>query len=172
MSTYTPEQLAEILTLHKVWMNNSKEGKRADLCRADLSGANLCRADLCGADLSGADLCRADLCRAYLCGADLCGANLRGADLRGADLSWAIIKYTIGNMQQIYSLQFDTWMVVYTDTMLAIGCQQHSITQWAAFDDEKIAQMDGNALPWWKKWRPILAQFPQLKKLGETESAP
>jgi uncharacterized protein with gpF-like domain len=33
---------------------------------------------------------------------------------------------------------------------MAIGCQQHIIGQWEAFSDEQIAEMDKNALVWWK----------------------
>ena len=71
------EQLKDILTKHKAWLNGENDGVRADLRDADLSGA-----DLSGADLSGADLRDADLS-----GADLSGADLRDADLIGADLS-------------------------------------------------------------------------------------
>ncbi len=65
----TQEQLSQILTDHKEWLNDNGKGKRADLRDADLS-----RADLSGADLS----------RANLRGADLSRANLYGADLNGA----------------------------------------------------------------------------------------
>ena len=65
----TQEKLTEILRMHKIWLHNSADGKRADLRGADLREANLSRANLSSANLSGADL--------------------RGADLRGADLSGA-----------------------------------------------------------------------------------
>lgn len=67
----TKEKLNEILTAHKLWLQNEDGGRRADLCEADLSKADLCEADLSGADLSGANLS----------GADLSWADLRGADL-------------------------------------------------------------------------------------------
>ena len=74
MATHTPEQLQEILRLHKSWLNGEGEGQRADLSSADLRGADLSSAVLRGADLSSA----------VLRGADLRGADLRGAVLRGA----------------------------------------------------------------------------------------
>jgi hypothetical protein len=41
---------------------------------------------------------------------------------------------------------------------LQIGCQQHSITDWAGFDDARIASMDSAALEFWREWRgPLLA---------------
>jgi len=80
MTTYTPDQLKEILEAHAEWLMG-RGGQRADLYGADLSGAYLRGADLYGADLS----------RAYLSGADLSGANLTGADLRGANLTGAKI---------------------------------------------------------------------------------
>jgi len=51
----TPEQLTEILRLHKAWLNHEPNAVRADLLGADLLGADLTGADLRGADLLGAD---------------------------------------------------------------------------------------------------------------------
>jgi len=69
MKTYTPEQLQELLALHRAWTRNTEGGRRAVLH---------------GADLRDADLSDAVLSDAVLCGADLRGAVLRGADLRRA----------------------------------------------------------------------------------------
>ena len=103
------EELDKVLELHKKWVKNEPEGKRADLSGAelygaDLSGAELYGADLGGADLSGAELYGADLGGADLGGADLSGANLiyanlrdanlNGADLLNADLRGANIDYS------------------------------------------------------------------------------
>jgi len=95
-SKFTPEQLAEILRLHKMWRRGEQGGARADLAGADLAGADLARANLAGADLAradlaGADLAGADLARANLAGADLARADLAGADLAGADLAGAYL---------------------------------------------------------------------------------
>jgi len=48
--------LKEILEQHKLWLEDSTKGKRADLRVADLSCADLSGADLRGADLRGAIL--------------------------------------------------------------------------------------------------------------------
>jgi uncharacterized protein YjbI with pentapeptide repeats len=77
-------ELKSIVAQHKLWIDESEDGKRADLRYANLRWANLQGASLIGANLQGADLQGADLQ-----GADLQGANLRGADLRGADLQRA-----------------------------------------------------------------------------------
>jgi hypothetical protein len=69
--------LDKILKLHIKWLNEEKEGRRADLSWADLSRADLSMADLSMADLYGANLS----------GADLYGADLSKADLSKADLS-------------------------------------------------------------------------------------
>ena len=55
MQKYTPDQLAEILRLHKLWAENKEGGSRADLIGANLIGANLSRANLSGANLIGAE---------------------------------------------------------------------------------------------------------------------
>ena len=65
------EEIKEILKLHKLWLDNDPQGRRANLCDANLHGADLHRANLCGANLHGADLHRANLHDADLCDADL-----------------------------------------------------------------------------------------------------
>ena len=62
----TKEQLAEVLKLHRMWLNHEDGGKHANLIGADLSNANLSRANLSGADLRGANIIGADLSRANL----------------------------------------------------------------------------------------------------------
>ncbi|ANI14447.1 hypothetical protein A9C11_10835 [Pseudomonas citronellolis] len=97
MKTYTPEELAEVLEKHRLWLDDEEGGEQADLNGANLSGANLRGANLSGANLSGAylrganlrgaNLSGANLSDAYLSGAYLSGANLSGANLSGANLS-------------------------------------------------------------------------------------
>ena len=42
--------------------------------------------------------------------------------------------------------------VTITDDHICIGCEFHSITDWASFDDRRILEMDGkNALTFWRK---------------------
>ena len=84
MKKLSIKQLAEILKLHKKWLVNEPDGKRANL-----SGVDLTRAALTNADLSAADLRRADLRRADLRGANFSQTDLRGAKLIGADLTKA-----------------------------------------------------------------------------------
>jgi len=88
----TQEQLNQILTDHKEWLNDNLKGKRADLVGADLRNLNLYGANLYGADLRNADLRNADLRNLNLYGANLYGADLHGADLRNADLSYANLR--------------------------------------------------------------------------------
>jgi uncharacterized protein YjbI with pentapeptide repeats len=89
MKRYTPEELAEVLRLHKLWLDDEEGGERANLAGADLTWANLARADLTRADLTRANLAGANLAWANLAGANLAGANLAGADLTWADLTRA-----------------------------------------------------------------------------------
>jgi len=89
MKRFTPEELAEVLRLHALWLADADGGIRANLCDANLCGADLYGADLRYANLCGANLRYANPCGANLRGANLCGANLYGADLRGANLCGA-----------------------------------------------------------------------------------
>ena len=52
--TYTPNEIAEILRKHALWLARDGRGERANLSGANLRGANLSRADLSGANLRGA----------------------------------------------------------------------------------------------------------------------
>ena len=142
MSTYTPEQLREILNLHAKWLRNDPAGQRANLRGANLTGA----------DLTRANLTRANLTRADLADANLADANLTDANLTNVRSFWG----TIGNMAEIKSIQVDTWPVTYTATHMQIGCQLHPLSDWWAFDDEQIGDMDHKALDWWTKAKPML----------------
>ena len=57
------------------------------------------------------------------------------------------------------------WPVSILDTTMRIGCQEHSLADWAAFDDRQIAEMDG---------RTTAVRFWSLHKadlLGRAEAA-
>lgn len=86
MSTYTSQELQEILDKHSLWLQGNSQGVRANLSGVSLSGADLSRANLREANLSRANLYRTDLSEANLYGANLSRANLSRADLSGANL--------------------------------------------------------------------------------------
>ena len=117
----------------------------ADLSVADLSGADLSVADLSGANLSVADLSGADLSGANLSGADLSRANLSWVDLSVANLSVAKWRDGVLVKQQPVQIGGLTWPVTILDTHMQIGCELHSHDEWAGFDNERIATMDGTA---------------------------
>ena len=160
MRTFTPEQLAEILAKHQLWLAGEEGSKRAnlreaDLREADLRGANLRGADLYGADLRGAYLYGADLYGADLRGADLHGADLRGADLHGADLRF--MRSADGFV--LACMNAGKYQVVAAKDRIAIGCQMHAVNEWRAFDDDTIARMGSGALEWWNKWKELVFAF-------------
>jgi uncharacterized protein YjbI with pentapeptide repeats len=177
----TRKQLAEVLRLHGLWLSAAEGGVRADLSGARLSDARLSDAILRGANLSGADLYRADLSYANLFGADLYRADLFGANLRGANLSGAILsdaslsganlsdaslsganlRGVIGNMREIRSIHIDTWPVAWVMSpegvaTVQIGCQRHTLAEWAEFSDKKIISMHSRALDWWRANRDFV----------------
>ena len=141
----------------------------AILLGANLSGANLSSAILRGASLRGADLIGADLSGANLSGANLSGASLRGASLSGADLIGAnlsgadLIGADLGQGQKAsippLFVEGLCWPVMVTDCHIMIGCEVHTTDEWAAFDNERIARMDGcSARLFWGQWKkPLLA---------------
>ena len=130
----------------------------ANLTNADLHGANLTNANLYGADLYGADLTNAHLTNANLTNANLTNANLTNADLTNAKLTNANLtnakfNRAIGNMSEVFSLQLETWKIVFTNKMLFIGCKSYEIERWNTFNDEQIKKMHPLAYKWWEKWK-------------------
>ena len=152
----TKDDLKKVLDDHALWLRG-EGGARANLRWAYLEGANLRWADLRWAYLEGANLRGANLRGASLWGADLRGVNLQGADLQDADL-WS----TVGNGGEVKSLHCGGYDVAFTHDVLQIGCKRYPIKDWFEFDDEAISSMDGGALEWWRKWRPILKQIVEV----------
>ena len=95
-------RLAEILDLHREWLDSQGEaGERADLSGAQLEAADLTDAKLRCANLNKANLKRADLLlvdlrEASLLRADLENANLLGAQFAEANLQGAFLKGVVG----------------------------------------------------------------------------
>jgi len=128
-----------------------------DLSRANLRGVDLRYAILSYADLEGANLRGANLIGANLRGANLVGANLIGVDLIGVDLSGYDLFNTIGDGSYIQTIQTGEYHINITDTNIQIGCKNYSKSEWMAFTDKEILEMDGRkALTFWKKWKNIL----------------
>ena len=187
----TKDDLKKVLDDHALWLRG-EGGARANLRWAYLEGANLRWADLRWAYLEGANLRGANLRGASLWGADLRGVNLQGADLRGvnlqdtnlrwadlqdADLRWADLRgadlqdadlqdanlwSTVGNGGEIKSLQCGVYDIAFTHNVLQIVCKRYPIKEWFEFDDGTISSMDGGALEWWRKWKPLLKQIVEV----------
>lgn len=128
--------------------------------------ARFCASSLFSHDVEDNSM-RITLEKAIQAGTDLGSADLRGADLRGADLGSADLRDAdlgsvsslwgaSGNLREVKSMQCDHWPVTYTATHMQIGCQLHALSDWWAFDDESISNMDRSALVWWRKWKPLL----------------
>ena len=171
----------------------------ANLAGANLAGANLARANLTGANLDGANLARATLARAYLDRATLIGANLAranlteanlaratldGANLDGATLIGAYLaeanligaKWKGGIVInkppiQLFGLR---WRVTILEKHMQIGCELHKLSDWAKYDDARIAAMDGrNALRFWRAHKDVLLGLARSAGCGAaTEPAP
>ena len=110
---------------------------RANLARANLARANLARANLDGANLDGASL--------Y-------GANLDGANLDGAKFGDGVT--AARGIRQVLGLR---WPVTIFDNHMRIGCQLHSLADWATFTKRDIVEMDGtDALLFWRRHKAML----------------
>lgn len=48
------------------------------------------------------------------------------------------------------------WPITIEDTHMSIGCQYHSIGDWASFDDDEIDDMSDEALDFWNKYKCLI----------------
>ena len=129
----------------------------ANLTGANLTGAFLANANLAGANLANANLAGAYLEGAYLAGAYLAGANLAGAFLAGANLEGAKWRNGIVMSKRPIQMYGLLWTVTILDAHMQIGCELHSLAEWAAFDDARICAMDGRyALRFWRAHKDAL----------------
>lgn len=93
----------------------------------------------------------ANLSYSNLSGADLSDANLRYANLRDADFSGANLRYA-----DLTIIQTNIWTIYIQKKHIRIGCEYHTVNEWLGFDHETISKMSSEALPWWKKWKPVI----------------
>ena len=150
-------------------VENNADLNNADLRNADLRNAYLRNADLRNADLRNADLRNANLSDANLWNADLWNANLRNANLWNADLRNADLRNASGLNDYVKCIQIDTYAIAYTSDVMQIGCERHTISEWAEFDDKRILEMDGKtALKWWRKYKSWIFQTIELRPAKPT----
>jgi len=113
---------------------------------------NSIRATVEAAVSEGAYLADANLANAYLANANLAGAYLAGANLEGAKWRDGIVIQRAP--LQLYGLNYP---VTILEAHMQIGCELHTIDEWAAFDDSRIVQMDGKiALTFWRAHKAAL----------------
>ena len=84
-------------------------------------------------------------------------ANLSGADLSGASFGEGVTAEQ--GVLQLIGLR---WDVIIFDAHMRIGCQMHPLSDWASFDDRRIAEMDGvHALRFWRQHKSALLTLAQ-----------
>ena len=122
-----------------------------------------------GANLAEANLTEANLAEANLTEANLAGVNLIGANLTRAKWKGGIVinKPPI----QLFGLR---WRVTILEKHMQIGCELHKLSDWAKYDDARIAAMDGrNALRFWRAHKDVLLGLARSAGCGAaTEPAP
>jgi len=86
-------------------------------------------------------------------------ADLRGASLRGAYLCHVNLSGARGNRREVKSIHTIKYDVVWTDTVLAIGCEQHTIDEWLTFDEDRIADMASDARGFMRENRDLILRL-------------
>jgi hypothetical protein len=162
IKTTVEEALLSGVSLEGVYLNGANFSRWRPPEGARFLAANLGGADLSGSVLIGINFNRASLCSANFHGACIRDSYMFGADLGGASFAYAEIKNTTVLSEHpvtktpifLYGLR---WEVIIDDTHMKIGCQNHSHSAWAQFDDETIHAMDEySALAFWKSNRDAL----------------
>ena len=99
--------------------------------------------------------------------ANLAWANLAGANLDGANLDGATFGHGVTASRGVIQLLGLRWTVTIFDVHMRIGCQMHSLDDWAAFDDRQIAAMDGaQALRFWRQHKTTLLALGQREDVS------
>ena len=72
----------------------------------------------------------------------------------------------------LISLNGLKWGIATNGTHIRIGCQQHSVEDWAAFNDEQITEMATGALEFWQQFKPtVMAMVAYRRSLDVKEQA-
>jgi len=139
----TPEELKEVLRLHRLWIHKNPGGIRADLSYTDLSHTDLINVDLTGADLIYSNLFGVNLTCANLFNANLYGANLTHCRLASANLSRAILTRANLTGAHLFSANFTSAILAsadLTDTNLNNVCLNGANLTCATIDEKEIAR--------------------------------
>lgn len=148
---------------------NLQEATITNSClrRGNLEKANLSQAVITDSDFYRTNLSCTDLVEANVTNTNFFGANLFRTDLSKSFFRDNDIRYTIGNGKEIQTMCHYQWVVTFTKTDLAIGCQQHTHEEWKNFTDFQIEEMDLKALAWWKKWKDHIFKTIELGFEGQ-----
>jgi len=55
------------------------------------------------------------------------------------------------------------WSVATDGKNIQIGCQQHAVEDWQAFDDARIGMMDSRALEFWKQFKATVLAMAEYR---------
>ena len=140
------KELNKILKLHKLYLENDKNGERANLSGVNLSDTDLSEVNLSEANLSGANLSRANLFYTDLSGANLIGANLSNAKLFGATLFGAKMNLKRRDLMENKKVNWGLVDLTLIETLaitLTEGLGKHKEDNWknVPLKDHKAAFM-------------------------------
>ena len=152
--------------------------RHADLRKLDLSRLNLAYINLADANLSEsvfyetnlafANFAYANLCEVNLAWAKLFGANFYCANLTDANIAWSDLHMAnITDAQYGYAtfkngllqLYGKEWPILIFDRHIKIGCELHETCEWEKFTDDEIADMDDDALSFWKANKEMILRL-------------
>jgi hypothetical protein len=59
--------------------------------------------------------------------------------------------------QPVAVISTGTWIIcIRKDGTMKIGCQDYILDHWLNFNDTRIQEMHGNALAFWRIWKPVV----------------
>ena len=93
-------------------------------------------------------------------------------DCSGCTNTQGALRWNGEPAKNLLSLNGLIWPVSTDGKSIQIGCQHHSVDEWRAFGDRVIAEMDEDALTFWKKYKLVVLDLAEFRRLMEEESLP
>ena len=103
-------------------------------------------------------------------GGDWLGGDWRGGVWRGGDWRGGVWRGEKITRPPVEVTNLPHWHVTISDTRMEIGCQLHTHSEWAAFDDAAIVAMDRKALRFWRTYKGALLYMCAARATKEEEA--
>lgn len=156
----------------------------ADFTNAKLCGSRFTRTTIHWSQFAAANLALSDLHNSYASVCNFQSANLTDTHLDEMTMTAVNLQHSRMHGIRITRSQFNPctrqtapimqcvlgqWQVTVTSQETRIGCQLHKHEAWLNAEDQWIADMDKEALAWWKRYRNIVVAMIETANAFEAD---